>query len=132
MRKSAATLHFKEGKPQGYRLRQLVYAPIREEDLIKYMAQTANVPESNIEAAIAAIIQGILYFAINGHQVTFPGFGGFYCSLKAKTARQLGELKVKDVAKSLTLKFTPVEALRSRIASTGTSVVTDRVYGEED
>ena len=46
--------------------------------------------------------------------------------------RQLGELKVKDVAKSLTLKFTPVEALRSRIASTGTSVVTDGVYGEED
>ncbi len=132
MRKAATTLHFREGKPKGFKLSQLTYAPIREEDLIKYMAQSANVPESNIEAAVAAIIQGILYFAINGHQVTFPGFGGFYCSLKAKSTRRLSELKVKDVAKSLTLKYMPVSELRTRIAETGTTVITDGVYtGEE-
>ncbi|MCR5042761.1 MAG: hypothetical protein K6A93_01260 [Bacteroidaceae bacterium] len=38
MRKAAQTLHFNEGKPQGYHLTQLVYAPIKEKDLIKYMA----------------------------------------------------------------------------------------------
>ncbi len=46
MRKVASRLSFKEGKPQGYQLRQLVYAPIKEKDLIKYMANSANVPES--------------------------------------------------------------------------------------
>ena len=83
MRKAAQTLHFNEGKPQGYHLTQLVYAPIKEKDLIKYMANSANVPESTIESAVAAIADGILYYAINGHRVSFPGFGGFWCSLKA-------------------------------------------------
>ena len=93
MRKAAQTLHFNEGKPQGYHLTQLVYAPIKEKDLIKYMANSANVPESTIESAVAAIADGILYYAINGHRVSFPGFGGFWCSLKAKTAKRLSELK---------------------------------------
>ena len=97
MRKAAQTLHFNEGKPQGYHLTQLVYAPIKEKDLIKYMANSANVPESTIESAVAAIADGILYYAINGHRVSFPGFGGFWCSLKAKTAKRLSELKQVDV-----------------------------------
>jgi hypothetical protein len=59
MRKVASRLSFKEGKPQGYQLRQLVYAPIKEKDLIKYMANSANVPESTIEACILAIADGI-------------------------------------------------------------------------
>ena len=132
MRKAAQTLHFNEGKPQGYHLTQLVYAPIKEKDLIKYISQSANVPESTIEAAILGIANGILYYAINGHQVTFPGFGGFWCSLKAKTAKRLSELKQVDVVKSLTLHFSPVEDLRQVIAGSGTTVVNDGVYGIEE
>ena len=132
MRKAAQTLHFNEGKPQGYHLTQLVYAPIKEKDLIKYMANSANVPESTIESAVAAIADGILYYAINGHRVSFPGFGGFWCSLKAKTVKRLSELKQVDVVKSLTLHFSPVEDLRQVIAGSGTTVVNDGVYGIEE
>lgn len=128
MRKVATRLSFKEGKPQGYQLRQLVYAPIKEKDLIKYMANSSNVPESTIEACILAIADGILYYAINGHQVTFPGFGGFWCSLKAKTTRSLVELKQVDVVRSLTMHFTPNEDLRRVIAGSGTTIVDDGVY----
>ena len=131
MRKSQRQLNFVEGKPTVYQLRQLVYAPIKEKDLIKYISQSASVPESTIEAAILGIANGILYYAINGHQVTFPGFGGFWCSLKAKTARTLAGLKTKDVTKSLVLHFTPNEALRQVIAGSGTTVVDDGVYGME-
>ena len=128
MRKSQRQLSFMEGKPTVYQLRQLIYAPIKEKDLIKYISQSANVPESTIEAAILGIANGILYYAINGHQVTFPGFGGFWCSLKAKTAKTLAELDTKKVTKSLTLHFSPNEALRQVIAGSGTTIVDDGVY----
>ncbi|MCR5042744.1 MAG: HU family DNA-binding protein [Bacteroidaceae bacterium] len=131
MRKSQRQLTYMEGKPTVYQLKQLIYAPIKEKDLIKYISQSANVPESTIEAAILGIANGILYYAINGHQVTFPGFGGFWCSLKAKTARTLAELKTKDVTRSLVLHFSPNEALRQVIAGSGTTVVDDGVYGIE-
>ena len=132
MRKSQRQLTYMEGKPTVYQLRQLIYAPIKEKDLIKYISQSANVPESTIEAAILGIANGILYYAINGHQVTFPGFGGFWCSLKAKTAKTLAELDTKKVTKSLTLHFSPNEALRQVIAGSGTTIVDDGVYGIEE
>lgn len=128
MRKAKIVLNFRENKPQGYKLRQLTYAPIKEEDLIKYMANSSNVPESTIEAAVAAIAEGICYYAINGHRVSFPGFGGFYVSLKSKTTKVLKDLKQEDVVKSLWLHFAPVENLRAVIAGTGTTIVDDGVY----
>ena len=46
MRKSQRQLTYMEGKPTVYQLKQLIYAPIKEKDLIKYISQSANVPET--------------------------------------------------------------------------------------
>ena len=64
MRKSQRQLTYMEGKPTVYQLRQLIYAPIKEKDLIKYISQSANVPESTIEAAILGLprIRRLLVF----------------------------------------------------------------------
>ena len=51
MRKSQRQLTYMEGKPTVYQLKQLIYAPIKEKDLIKYISQSANVPDAVSERA---------------------------------------------------------------------------------
>ena len=85
MRKTRSVLNYRETKPTVYQLRQLGYPPIKEDELIKYIANSSNVPESTIKAAILAIGEAIGYFAINGHRVVIDGFGGFYLNVNTKT-----------------------------------------------
>lgn len=129
MRKTQTRLNFNEDKPQVHLLRQLTYAPIKGKDLVKYIANSANVPTSTIEACISAITEGIAYYAINGHRVVFPNFGGFYVTFRSKTTKLLSEVKVKDVVKTMRLAFAPCEEIREAIAGSGTTIVNDGVYG---
>ena len=132
MRKTPTRLNFYEGKPQVHLLRQLVYAPIKGKNLVKYIANSANVPVSTIEACISAIAEGIAYYAINGHRVVFPEFGGFYVTFRSKTKKTLAEVKVEDVVETVRLAFAPYEEIREEVASTGTTIVDDGVYGAGD
>ncbi len=132
MRKTQTRLNFDENKPQVHLLRQLVYAPIKGKNLVKYIANSANVPVSTIEACISAIGEGIAYYAINGHRVVFPNFGGFYVTFRSKTAKTLSEVKVEDVVKTMRLAFAPCEEIREAIAGTGTTIVNDGVYGTQE
>lgn len=123
MRRTVMALTYREGKPKVYKLRQLVYPGIKHEQLVKYIANSAQIPESTVEAAIAGIIEGIVYFVVNGHRVVFPKFGGFYMGVKAKVARSAEECTIKDTLTGCRLLFAPVTELRELITDTGTQIM---------
>lgn len=131
MRKTAVRLGYLDEKPVVWRLRQLTYPMVKPKDLVKYISNSANVPESTIEAAIAAIIEGIIYYAIRGCRVSFEGFGGFYVGVQSKVAQTLEDANA-DSIKGCRLLYAPNIDLRESLADAGTEVVTSGVYGDED
>ena len=128
MRKAAMTLHYRESKPTVYKLRQLTYAPIKAKDVTKYIANSANIPTSTVEACVAAIAEGIVYYAINGMRVSFPELGGFYVGVKTKVAQSIEDLNVEDTLKACRLMFEPAPELRDALAEAGTEIVDSGVY----
>ena len=131
MRKARTVLNYRETKPVVYKLQQLTYPPVKEAELIKYIANSAHIPESTVTAAVAAITEGILYFTINGSQVTIPGFGGFYLVFKTKTSPTIEDIKEDGFEKYLIrtpLRFVPLKSLRTVVKSAGTDVVDSGVY----
>ena len=123
MRRSAVTLSFREGKPTVYKLRQLIFPGIKHKQLVKYISNSAHIPESTVEAAIAGIIEGIIYFVVNGHRVVFPRFGGFYMGVKAKISHTAQECTVANSLTACRLLFAPVSELRELITDTGTEIM---------
>lgn len=111
-----------------YTLQQLTYPVIKEKDLIKYIANSANVPISTIEACVSAIAEGIVYYAINGHRVVFPEFGGFYVKVNVKSRATAAEVSAKDVM-ACRLSYAPATMLRELISETGTDIMNTQVYG---
>ena len=128
MRKAAMTLHYRESKPTVYKLRQLTYAPIKAKDVTKYIANSANIPTSTVEACVAAIAEGIVYYAINGMRVSFPELGGFYVGVKTKVAQSIEDLNVEDTLKACRLMFAPATELREALAEAGTTIVDSGAY----
>lgn len=128
MRRTVMSLTYREGKPTVYKLRQLVFPGIKHEQLVKYISNSAQIPESTVEAAIAGIIEGIIYFVVNGHRVVFPKFGGFYMGVKSKVARSAEECTIKDTLTACRLLFAPVSELRELITDTGTQIMGSDQY----
>lgn len=141
MRKAQIRLNYRETKPQVYKLTQLTYAPIKEKDLLKYVANSANVPESTVEACVAAIAEAIVYYAINGMRVVFPNFGGFFVHVRWKVFQSVADLleapqwvgkqtkaKKEGSMKACHLAFAPLSELRESLSEAGTVIVNDGVY----
>lgn len=130
MRKAAVRLSMQEDKPTVFMLRQLTYPMVKPKDLVKYISNSANVPASTIEAAVAAIAEAIVYYAIRGCRVAFEGFGGFYVGVQTKVAQTLSECNA-EVIKGTRLLYAPNIDLRESLAEAGTDVVDEGLYGFE-
>lgn len=128
-RKKALVLQYLENKPTVYKLHQLRYPAITEEDLVKYAANAAAVPPSTMQACAEAIAQAIIYYAINGMRVVIPNFGGFYLAFRSKTVKNAEDLDDKAI-KFTGLAFQPLSAIRNLVTDTGETVV-DAVYNEQ-
>lgn len=128
MFRAKSRLTFREGKPEVYKLRQLIYPTIKEKDLIKYIANSANVPLSTIQAAVEAIGEAIAYFSINGHRVSIPNFGGFWVKVNVKAVPTAEEVTLETV-KKCRLAYAPATELRELITSTTTEILNDAIYG---
>lgn len=90
-------LNFRDEKPQVYKLLQLTYPIIKEKALIRYICKSSNLPESTVQACVLAIAEGISYFVINGHRVTFSSFGAFFLNVRTKTAQTIEECTLETV-----------------------------------
>lgn len=128
MYRTRRVLNFREDKPTVYTLQQLTYPVIKEKDLIKYIANSANVPVATIEACVSAIAEAIVYYSINGHRVVFPEFGGFYVKVNVKARPSAAEVSAKDV-KACRLAYAPATMLRELISETGTDIMNTQIYG---
>ena len=126
-RKAKVKLGFREGKPEVYKLRQLIYPPIKEEDLVKYAANAAAIPPATMQACVEAIAQAIIYYAINGMRVVIPGFGGFYLAFRSKVAKTPEEIDEKSI-RYVGLQFQPLSALRDVGNDTDDMVLDGKVY----
>lgn len=103
-RKGKVTLNYREEKPQVYKLLQLTYPVIKEDTLIKYICNSSNLPESTVKACVLAIAEGIAYFVINGHRVSFTSFGAFFLNVHTKSVKTLDECTAETV-KMTTIGF---------------------------
>lgn len=128
MFRTRTVLNYRETKPEVFKLRQLIYPTIKEKDLIKYIANSANVPLSTIQAAVEAIGEAIAYFSINGHRVSIPNFGGFWVKVNVKSAATADEVTLKSV-KKCRLAYMPATELRELITTTSTAILNDAIYG---
>ena len=128
MHRTAYKLTYREGKPDVFKLRQLTFPPIKKDHLVEYIANSANVSVSTIEAAIAGIIEAIIYFVVNGHRVVFDKFGGFYLGVLTGVSRSFEECTVTDNIKKCRLKFAPVTEMRELITDTGTMIMGSSQY----
>lgn len=131
-RKSKVKLSYLEDKPEVYKLQQLVYPSIRYKELIDYISNSASVPRSTIEASVEAIVQAITYFAINGHRVVSPEFGGFYVKTRSKTAKTFEDARIEKVLKSVRLAYAPTVDLRDLLNGTSVTIKNDGVYQLND
>ena len=128
MFRRAKVLNYRDEKPTVYKLQQLTYPAIKEKDLVRYICNSSNIPESTLTACLKAIAEGIVYFAINGHRVVFDGFGGFYINVRTKTAKSEEALTAENIVSSR-LAYVPATELRELISAQGTEIVNNSQYG---
>ena len=112
--KTVQKLGYLDEKPTVYRIRTLTMPVISGENLVQYVAKSANVPVSSIRAAVAAIAQGICYFVINGHAVHFNNFGTFHLNMQYKVAQTEEECTTKNI-KRLVPEFIAHRALLDQL-----------------
>ena len=127
--KSTRVLNYREEKPVVHSYMQLIYPKVKYKELVKYISQSSNVPESTIEAAIMGITEAIAYFAINGYRVVMPNFGGFYMNLRSKSVPTPEEFSVEKCVKTVRLAYAPCAQLRDELTHGEVQVVTGGVYG---
>ena len=107
-------LGYIETKPQVWKAQKLTFPVINEDALIEYMANSAALPKSTVKARTYAIAEAIIYFVINGHQVTFDAFGSFYLKIKTKTSKTLEECDT-SLIKRMTIGFSANQHLASLV-----------------
>ena len=122
-RRTTKKLSYLNEKPVVYKLQQLTYPVVTSDNLIKYISQSANVPESSIRSCVAAIAQAIAYYVINGHAVHFDGFGTFNLRMQQKVAKTEAKATAENI-KRLIPNFIAHKELREDVAKTQ-----HRIYG---
>lgn len=122
-RRTTRKLSYLENKPVVYKLQQLTYPVVTSDNLMKYISQSANVPESSIRSCVAAIAQAIAYYVINGHAVHFDGFGTFNIRMQQKVQMEEDKVSVEKIRR-LIPNFIAHKELRQDVARTQ-----HRIYG---
>ena len=98
------TLNYRDEKPEVYKTMQLTYPVIKEDALIEYISNSSNLPKTTVQSCVMAIAEGISYFVINGHRVSFSSFGAFYLNVHTKCAKTVDECKA-DLVTGISIGF---------------------------
>lgn len=128
--KKKIVLNYRDEKPQVWKLQQLTYPVVKEKDLIRYIANAGAVPESTV----AACVEAIVYFAINGMRVVIPDFGGFYVKVQTKTVKTkeaMEEATADDLITGSTLSYVPVTGLRELVTEAEVKVRSNEIYADD-
>ena len=93
-------LNFLEDKPEVWKVQKLSMATITEKELIKYISNSSQVPASTVKACLLAISEGVTYFVINGHYVTFETFGSFFLKINTNVVHEKDDCSAKQVKRT--------------------------------
>ncbi|MBQ6965842.1 MAG: hypothetical protein IJP82_09175 [Bacteroidaceae bacterium] len=93
-------------KVRGYKVQFLSQGIITEDDLVAYILNSAQIPQSMVRACTMAIADAIQFYVINGHRVSFGKFGKFHLKVE-NTCVDTPEECLADTVKRTTLCFTP-------------------------
>lgn len=104
---------FDENRVIGHVMR---YSPMKEDDLVSYIAQSSQIPESKILACTLAIREAITFFVLNGHHVDLGKFGIFGIRSKQKAATDAEQVD-PSLVKHLTIGFKPSAEIKRAIES---------------
>lgn len=116
IRRTKVKLNFLDDKPVVNKVQKLTMPMIKGDDLVAYIAKSANVPKSSVKSAVAAIAQAIAYFVINGHSVHFDDFGTFQLKYQFKTQETEDAVSTKNI-KRLVPRFIAHQKLLEQLAS---------------
>lgn len=100
----------------GYIARPQRYSNIKSEDVLKYAAQSSNVPIASIRNTILAMQNAIIYFVVNGHTVNLGRFGKLTPTCTCKAADVAEQCSV-DLVKSIKCKYTPSAEMKKIVAN---------------
>jgi len=99
-------------KVRGYKVQFLNQGIITEDDLVAYISNSAQIPQSMVRACTMAIADAIQFYVINGHRVSFGKFGKFHLKVE-NTCVDTPEECLADTVKRTTLCFTPCADIKN-------------------
>lgn len=99
-------LNYRDTKPTVAKIQLVRGNVIKGDAVVAYAAQAANVPETTILMAQAALFDAINYFCTNGHRVEVPGLGSFGPVTKVKCVQSAEDLTAETI-KARGLRFWP-------------------------
>lgn len=99
---------------QGYVARPKRYSTVKEAEVIAYAAQSSNVPEANVRAALLGFREAIAYFVVNGHKVDLGKFGSLRPIASCKSVVS-ADLVNASLVRRIEVKYTPSKQLQELV-----------------
>ena len=109
--RSQRILGFKEGKPTMYKIAQLNYATVSQDELVNEAARSCGMNKTMMKAALEAIVDCACHYVELGHPVQIGEFGTVkpvFTSKMQKTAEELGA----DNVRTKKIRFYPGQRLK--------------------
>ena len=97
--RSQRILGFKEGKPTMYKIAQLNYATVTQDELVNEAARSCGMNKTMMKAALEAIVDRVCHYVGMGHAVQIGEFGTvkpIFTSKMQKTADDLSADNVRS------------------------------------
>lgn len=92
------------------------YSTIESDLIIKRVAQTANMKENEVRAAMLGITEALRYFALNGHSIKFGDFGTFKVGTSVASVAQASQCST-DLIVSVGLNYTPSAKVKEALSN---------------
>ncbi|MBQ7142735.1 MAG: HU family DNA-binding protein [Prevotellaceae bacterium] len=123
-RKAKMALNFREGKPEVYKLRQIVFPAVTTDQLVAECANSCGVNPSQTKAVIDALVNRLVHYMAIGHGVKMGEFGSFKPTFTSKTVKALNDLDGDEAIKTIKVKkiqFYPGKAFTQMLDSLSVS-----------
>lgn len=91
------------------------YSTIPSDLLVARVAQTANIKENTVRAAVLGVKEAIRYFVMNGHSVNLGKFGHLRVGVSAQSVAQAKQVSA-ELIKSLTINYQPSTDVKKALA----------------
>lgn len=109
--KEKITLNFLEEKPEVFHVQQIRPGKVNLDTLLKEIAHSENVNETQTQAVILAMINRVAHYLDLNYLVQVGDLGSFALKVNAKSAKT-GEEATADTIKKVSIRFTPGKVLK--------------------